>query len=183
MTPRNLSRRSSGPLVVAVAVLAVAALLTACTGSGGDTDRQGPAPGPRQGQTQGQPPTSVRGDLVGLVLTNAALTREGGGVTLRFTIANQGEDTVTIGGLLSPNGLKVGPPYDASGVYLYDGNARKRYDVARDGDACRCAKVPLGIDPAQSLELFATFPDPGQPGELSAIVPHFAPLDGLRIQG
>jgi hypothetical protein len=128
---------------------------------------------------------SVRGDLVGLVLSGASLTREGGDVTLRATITNQHTESVTIGDLLGPNGLAVPSTasYQASGVYLYDGAARKRYDVLRDGDACRCSRVPLGIDPGQSLQVFATFRDPGQTRELSAVVPHFVPLEGLRIQG
>jgi hypothetical protein len=128
---------------------------------------------------------SVRGDLVGLVLSGASLTREGGQVTLRATITNQHTESVTIGDLLGPNGLAVPstPSYEASGLYLYDGAAGKRYAVLRDGDACRCSRIPLGIDPGQSLQVFATFRDPGQARELSAVVPHFVPLDGLRVQG
>jgi hypothetical protein len=169
-------RRLAGVALAA----ALVALLAACTG-GGSADRPEPQPG--SGRAQEQPPSTVRGDLVGLVLSGGSLTREAGGVTLRFTLVNQGRETVTIGDLLGPNGLAAPATFDDSGAYLYDGNARKRYDVLRDGDACRCAKVPLGIDPGQTLEFFATFPDPGSTGQLSAIVPHFAPLDGLRIQG
>jgi hypothetical protein len=182
MTARNLPRGPARRLAAAAAALAVAALLAACTGSGGDTDRQDPGSGPSPAGGRSQPPTSVRGDLSGLVLSGASLRREGNVVTLRFTISSQAEDTVTIGDLLGPNGLARPATFEASGAYLYDGTARKRYDVLRDGDACRCAKVPLGIDPGQTLELFATFPDPGQTAELSAVVPHFAPLDGLKIQ-
>jgi hypothetical protein len=163
------------------AVLAL--LLAACTsgGSGGNSEQR-PASGPAQ---QAQAPTSVRGDLVGLVLSGASLTREGGGVTLRARITNQHTESVTIGDLLGPNGLAVPstPSFEASGVYLYDGAARKRYDVLRDGDGCRCSKIPLGIDPGQTIELFATFPDPAPIDRVSAIVPHFVPLDGLQIQG
>jgi hypothetical protein len=166
--------RARGWLASAAAALVV--LLAACT-SGPPASNPEPQPGGDQ-----VAPASVRGDLVGLVLTGGSLTREGGGVTLRFTITNQGKETVTIGDLLGPGGLAVPATFDASGAYLFDGHARKRYDVARDGKACRCAKVPLGIDPGQALELFATFPDPGQTGALSAIVPHFPPLDGLQIQ-
>jgi hypothetical protein len=171
--------RGRGWLGSAAVAAVLVALLAACTGGppASNPERQ-----PGRGQAQAPPPASVRGDLVGLVLTGGSLTREGGGVTLRFTITNQGQEAVTIGDLLGPGGLTAPATFDASGAYLYDGNARKRYDVARDGKACRCAKVPLGIDPGQALELFATFPDPGQTGELSAIVPHFPPLDGLQIQ-
>jgi hypothetical protein len=153
--------------------------LAACT-SGSPPNNPGQQPG--TGQAPASPPTDVRGDLVGLVLTNGTLAREGGGVTLRFTVANQGEEAVTIGDLLGPGGLSPST-FEASGVYLYDGAARKRYDVVRDGNACRCSKVPLGIDPGQTLQLFASFPEPAQASELSAIVPHFPPLDGMRIQG
>jgi hypothetical protein len=180
MTPWNLLRARTKRLPAALAALTVATLLAACTGSGGTTDRQGP--GPAGGQAQQQPPTSARGDIAGLVLSGASLRRDGGGVTLRFTISSQAEDTVTIGDLLGPGGLTAPPTFDASGAYLYAGRTRKRYGVLRDGDTCRCAKVPLGVDPGQAVELFATFPDPGQSTELSAVVPHFAPLDGLRIQ-
>jgi hypothetical protein len=184
MTARNLPRGPARRLAAAVAALAVAALLAAaCTGSGGEVDRRqdpGAGPGPAGGRPQ--PPTSVRGDLSGLVLSGASLRREGNAVTLRFTISSRAEDTVTIGDLLGPNGLARPATFEASGAYLYDGTARKRYDVLRDGEACRCAKVPLGIDPGQTLELFTTFPDPGPTAELSAVVPHFAPLDGLKIQ-
>jgi hypothetical protein len=169
-------RRLAGVALAAVLVV----VLAACTGG---RSADSPQPQPGGGRAQGPPPASVRGDLVGLVLTGGSLTREAGGVTLRFTITNQGQETVTIGDLLGPNGLVAPATFEVSGAYLYDGTARKRYDVVRDGQACRCAKVPLGIDPGQALQLFATFPDPGSTGELSAIVPHFAPLDGLRIKG
>jgi hypothetical protein len=185
MTSRNPLRGPAGRLArAAAAALAAATLVVACTGSGGDdTPRQGGGRAAGGGPAQ-SPPASVRGDLSGLVLGDASLRREGGGVTLRATVTNQGEDSVTIGDLLGPGGLTRPPIYDSSGVYLYDGNARKRYQVLRDADACRCSKVPLAIEPGQKLELFATFPDlPGPRGELSAVVPHFPPLDGLRIQG
>jgi hypothetical protein len=180
--PRDLGRagRRLAGAARTLAVTVVVLVAAACTATPPANNADQRAAG---GQAQQQPPTNLRGDLVGLVLSGGSLAREGGRVTLRFRIANQGQDTVTIGDLLGPNGLKVPPSYDASGVYLYDGNARKRYDVVRDGDACRCAKIPLGVDPGQTLELFAAFPDPGQVDQLSAIVPHFPPLDGLRIQG
>jgi hypothetical protein len=179
MTLWNLLRGPTRRLVATVAALVVATLLAACTGWGGTTDGQGPAPA----GGQQQPATSVRGDIAGLILSGASLQREGDGVTLRFTITSQAEETVTIGDLLGPGGLTVPPTFDPSGAYLYDGRSRKRYDVLRDGDACgRCAKVPLGIDPGQAVELFAAFPDPGQAPELSAVVPHFAPLDGLKVR-
>jgi hypothetical protein len=164
---------------VAVAAVLVV-LLAACTRAPSASNPAESRPG--GSRAQGQPPAAIRGDLVGLVLIGGSLTREGDGVTLRFTVANRGRESVTIGDLLGPNGLAAPATFEASGAYLFDGNAHKRYDVVRDGEACRCAKVPLGIDPGQALELFASFPDPGQTGELSAIVPHFPPLDGLRIQ-
>lgn len=179
MIARNRVRGAGGRLaVLAVVVLLVAA----CTGSGGGADRQGQGPAGGQAQQQPRPPASVRGDLVGLVLSGGAITREGGAITLRFRLTNQGTDATTLSDMLGPGGLTVPPTSDASGVYLYDGAARKRFDVARDGGACRCAKVPPSLDPGASIELFATFPDVGQAVALSAIVPHFAPLDGLKIQ-
>jgi hypothetical protein len=82
-------------------------------------------------------------------------------VTLRVTIRNQLTDAVTIGDLLGPNGLQVPPTFDASGLYLYDGKARNRYDVVRDAGTCRCAKVSINL--SQSLQVFGIFPDPAQP--------------------
>lgn len=181
MTATSLQHRPRGRRWLASAAVAAAlAALAACTGGGSTSS---PTPQPGGGRAQAQAPAVVRGDLVGLVLSGGSLTREGDGVTLRFSITNQGRDSVTIGDLLGPNGLAAPATFDASGAYLFDGTARKRYDVVRDGDTCRCAKVPLAVDPGQTLELFATFPDPGQVDQLSAMVPHFPPLDGLRIQG
>jgi hypothetical protein len=186
MSPQQRRQgRGRGWWLSATAVAAVLVVLPVACTSGRSTGGSQQSAGTGQGQQQAQVPVSVRGDLVGLVLSGASLTREGGGVTLRATITNQHTESVAIGDLLGPNGLAVpsAPRYEASGLYLYDGAARKRYDVLRDGDACRCSRVPLGIDPGQALQVFATFRDPGQVGEVSAVVPHFVPLDGLRIQG
>jgi hypothetical protein len=173
--PRGAAwRRTSA----AVAVLALAAALAACTGKDAKDDQPGPGGGPAQRAL-----ATVPGDVPGLILSAGSLRREGGEVTLRFTITNQNQAATTLGDLLTEVGTSG--TSDAAGVYLYDGNARKRYNVLRDqGGACRCStQVPLGLDPGQSAELSATFPDPGQTGAVSAVVPHFAPLDGLTIQG
>jgi hypothetical protein len=82
-------------------------------------------------------------------------------VTLRVTIRNQLTEAVTIGDLLGPNGLQVPPTFDESGLYLYDGKARNRYDVVRDAGTCRCAKVP--INPASRYRSSSSFPIPAQP--------------------
>jgi hypothetical protein len=162
----------------AAALVLVAALAAACTGK----DEQNHQPAPGGGQAQ-RALATVPGDVPGLVLSAGSLKREGGEVTLRFTVANQHQATTTLGDLLTEVG-KAGTS-DTAGVYLYDGNARKRYNVLRDqSGACRCSnQVPLSLEPGQSAELSATFPDPGQTGVVSALVPHFAPLDGLTIQG
>jgi hypothetical protein len=171
------SRAGRRPAAAAL-VLLLLALAAGCTGK----DEQRPPPRPGGGQEQGALVT-VPGDVPGLILSAGSLKREGGEVTLRFTVTNQNQATTTLGDLLTEAG-KAGSP-DTAGVYLYDGNARKRYNVLRDqGGACRCSRqVPLGLEPGQSVELSATFPDPGQTGAVSALVPHFAPLDGLQIQG
>jgi hypothetical protein len=161
----------------AAAAVALAGLLAGCTGGGDDQD-QPAAPGGRKEA----PLAVVRGDVPGLVLSAGSLKREDGGVTLRFTVTNNFKDSTTVGDLFGTPGGS--PTFDTAGVYLYDGAARKRYDPARDGEACRCSKVQLGLDSGKSIELFATFGDlPQTTGELSAVVPHFAPLDGLKIQG
>jgi hypothetical protein len=162
----------------AVLVLLLLALAAGCTGK----DKENGQPGPGGGQPQ-RALATVPGDVPGLVLSAGSLKREGGEVTLRFTVANQGQATTTLGDLLTEVG-KAGTS-DTAGVYLYDGNTRKRYNVLRDqSGACRCSnQVPLSLEPGQSAELSATFPDPGQTGVVSALVPHFAPLDGLTIQG
>jgi hypothetical protein len=161
------------------AALVVAAVLAAgCTGK----DQRDDQPRPGGGQPQ-RALATVPGDVPGLILSAGSLRREGGEVTLRFTVTNQNQATTTLGDLLTETG-KAGTS-DTAGVYLYDGNTRKRYNVLRDqSGACRCSnQVPLGLEPGQSAELSATFPDPGQTGVVSALVPHFAPLDGLQIQG
>jgi hypothetical protein len=159
-------------------VLALAAALAACTGRSRDRDEPGPGGRPAQRAL-----ATVPGDVPGLILSAGSLRREGGEVTLRFTVTNQNQQATTLGDLLTEVGTSG--TSDVAGVYLYDGNARKRYNVLRDqAGACRCSsQVPLSLEPGQSAELSATFPDPGQSGEISALVPHFAPLDGLRIQG
>jgi hypothetical protein len=173
-SPRPGRRRGAA----AVLVLLLLALAAGCTGK----DKENGQPGPGGGQPQ-RALATVPGDVPGLVLSAGSLKREGGEVTLRFTVANQGQATTTLGDLLTEVG-KAGTS-DTAGVYLYDGNARKRYNVLRDqSGACRCSnQVPLSLEPGQSAELSATFPDPGQTGVVSALVPHFAPLDGLTIQG
>jgi hypothetical protein len=173
-SPRPGRRRGAA----AVLVLLLLALAAGCTGK----DKENGQPGPGGGQPQ-RALATVPGDVPGLVLSAGSLKREGGEVTLRFTVANQHQATTTLGDLLTEVG-KAGTS-DTAGVYLYDGNARKRYNVLRDqSGACRCSnQVPLSLEPGQSAELSATFPDPGQTGVVSALVPHFAPLDGLTIQG
>jgi hypothetical protein len=182
MNPQQRPHGRRGRRAWAVAaILMLVGVLAACTSgrSGGNDDQRAGGAHPQPAQA----PTSVRGDLVGLVLSGVSLTREGGGVTLRATITNQHPESVTIGDLLGPNGLEVPPTYDASGLYLYDGSAHKRYEVLRDGGSCRCSKVPLAVEPGQSLQVYATFADPARSDQLSAVVPHFAPLDGLQIKG
>jgi hypothetical protein len=176
-SPRGPARRRA---VTAAALVLAATLAAACTGND-DKQRDQPAPG-GGGQPQ-RALATVPGDVPGLILSAGSLTREGGEVTLRFTVTNQNQATTTLGDLLTEVG-KAGTS-DTAGVHLYDGNTRKRYNVLRDqSGACRCSnQVPLSLEPGQSAELSATFPDPGQTGEVSALVPHFAPLDGLKIQG
>jgi hypothetical protein len=173
--PRGAAWRRAA---TAATVLALAAALAACTGDDAKDDQPGPGRGPAQRAL-----ATVPGDVPGLILSAGSLRREGGEVTLRFTVTNQNQQATTLGDLLTEAGTSGRS--DVAGVYLYDGNARMRYNVLRDqAGACRCSsQVPLGLDPGQSAELSATFPDPGQSGEISALVPHFAPLDGLRIQG
>jgi hypothetical protein len=162
----------------AAAALAMAVLLAGCGLFGGDDGDDQPPQDSRQAQG---PLATVRGDVPGLVLSAGSLKREGGVVTLRFTVTNHNQAATTLGDLFGEAGKAN--TSDAGGVYLYDGAARKRYDVVRDGEVCRCSKIPLGIEPGQAVDLFASFRDlPAQTGEVSAIVPHFAPLDGLRIQ-
>ena len=161
--------RPAAALAVLLA-LAVALLVGACTGKKKD-----------DGQAGGKataPLASVRGDVPGLVLSAGSLKRDGGNVTLRFTITNQGGAAVTIGDLLGKPG--TANAHDTGGVTLYDGTNRKRY-VPSDQTP---TNVPLGLDPGKSVELSTAFP--GVPdsasGDLSALVPHFAPLDGLKVQ-
>ena len=172
------SSRAGRRRASAAAALVLVAALAACTGK----DEQNHQPAPGGGQAR-RALATVPGDVPGLILSAGSLKRAGGEVTLRFTVTNQSQATTTLGDLLTEVG-KAGTS-DTAGVYLYDGNARKRYNVLRDqSGACRCSsQVPLGLEPGQSAELSATFPDPGQTGEVSALVPHFAPLDGLKIQG
>jgi hypothetical protein len=84
-----------------------------------------------------------------------------GGVTLRVTIRNQLTDAVTIGDLLGPNGLQVPPTFDASGLYLYDGKARNRYDVVRDAGTCRAPRCRSTS--ASRYRSSSSFPIPAQP--------------------
>jgi hypothetical protein len=152
--------------------LAAAVLLGACTGRHDDR-------GKAAGKPAGAPLASVRGDIPGLVLGGGSLQRAGTGLTLRFTISNLTGDNVTIGDLLGKPG--TANSNDTGGVSLYDGANRKRY-LPSDQTV---STVPLGIDPGRSVELSTTFPDVPQSAsaELSALVPHFAPLDGLKVQG
>ena len=163
-------RYVTGSLAVLLA-LAVALLLGACTGKKKD-DGQG-------GGKATAPLASVRGDVTGLVLSAGSLKRDGANVTLRFTITNQGGSTVTIGDLLGKPGSANS--HDTGGVTLYDGANRKRYLPSDQTPTT----VPLGLDPGKSVELTTTFPDvpDSAGGDLSALVPHFAPLDGLTVQG
>jgi hypothetical protein len=162
------------PLAPALAVLlslALALLLGACTGK--DKDKgSGQAGGAASG-----PLASVRGDIPGLVVGGGSLKRDGGNVVLRFTITNQTGNNVTIGDLLGKQG--TANSNDTGGVSLYDGNARKRYVPSEQTPTT----VPIGLDPGKSVELSSTFTGvPDGAGEMSALIPHFAPLDGLKVQ-
>jgi hypothetical protein len=157
------------PVLAVLLSLAVALLLGACTGK----DKGNGQPG---GKASG-PLASVRGDIPGLVVGGGSLERDGGNVVLRFTITNQTSNNVTIGDLLGKQG--TANSNDTGGVSLYDGNARKRY-VPSDQTP---TTVPIGLDPGKSVELSTTFPGvPDGAGEMSALIPHFAPLDGLKVQ-
>ncbi len=158
------------PVLAVLLTMAVALLLGACTGKDKADDQAG-------GKASG-PLASVRGDIPGLVLGGGSLERDGGNVVLRFTITNQTGNNVTIGDLLGKQG--TANSNGTGGVSLYDGIARKRY-VPSDQTP---TTVPIGLDPGKSVELSTTFPGvPETAGDISALVPHFAPLDGLKIQG
>ncbi len=170
-TTMHRTRPATAQAVAILLTLAVALLLGACTGKKKD-----------DGQAGGKataPLASVRGDVPGLVLSAGSLKRDGGNVTLQFTITNQGSNNVTIGDLLGKPG--TANSHDTGGVSLYDGANRKRYLPSDQTPTT----VPLGIDPGKSVELSTTFPDvpDSASGDLSALVPHFAPLDGLEVQG
>jgi hypothetical protein len=169
-TRSQLTRPARRQALAVLLALAVALLLGACTSKDKDNRQAG-------GKASG-PLASVRGDVPGLVLSAGSLKRDGTNVTLRFTITNQTSNTVTIGNLLGKPG--TANPSDTGGVSLYDGANRKRY-VPSDQTV---TSVPLSVDPGKSVELSTTFPDVPETasGELSALVPHFAPLDGLKVQ-
>jgi hypothetical protein len=171
-TPHPKAARPATTQAIAVLLtLAVATLLGACTGKHKDD-------GKAAGKPSGGPLASVRGDIPGLVLGGGSLERAGTNVTLRFTITNLTGNNVTIGDLLGKPG--TANSNDTGGVSLYDGANRKRY-LPSDQTV---TTVPLGVDPGRSVELSTTFPDVPEAAsaELSALIPHFAPLDGLKVQ-
>jgi len=123
------------------------------------------------------------GEKPGFTLTVTELKRASGGtVTLKFTIANGGTESMSFGNdMVDPS--NSGVDYNSiGGVHLIDPVNKKKFFVVRDSDnRCLCSRDLGSIAPGKALNLWAKFPAPPDVPRVSVVVPHFMPMDDVPI--
>ena len=120
---------------------------------------------------------STDGENAGTTAIVQSLKRSGNAVTLRFTIVNDSNQS------LSGNLLSGHDTFTADGSYLVDTTGKKKYEIIRDSDGhCICSQRIPNFQPKSSANLWAKFPAP--PDSVTKIgvnIPHFIPLDDVPI--
>jgi len=126
---------------------------------------------------------SSDGEQTGTRAVITELKRGGSTVTLKFTIYNDSNTELSIGGKFNASGYKENGGRSFSGIHLLDSVSKKKYFVAADSDGnCLCSEGVNDIPPKTQISLWAKFPAP--PDNIQKItvqIPHFIPVDDVPI--
>lgn len=123
------------------------------------------------------------GEQTGSRVVITDLKRGGSTVTLKFTIYNDSNTELNIGGRFNASGYKENGGRSFSGIHLIDSVAKKKYFVAADSDGnCLCSEGVNNIPPKTQISLWAKFPaPPDSVQKITVEIPHFIPVDDVPI--
>lgn len=128
---------------------------------------------------------STDGETPNVTLDVTQLKRDRGNtITLRFTVRNGSSESLAF----SSNWMgdhQISSDYRAvGGIHLLDPVNNQKYFVVRDSErTCVCSRDVQDLAPGQSVNLWAKFPAPPAGVEaVTIVVPHFIPMDDVRIQ-
>lgn len=109
-----------------------------------------------------------------------SLRRDRDLVTLRFTLVNNGTESVSVANRFGGAGSR-----SFTGVYLIDPVAKKKYLTVLDAEGnCVCSSNLTNVEPGERLEAFATFAAPPPSVEkVTVVIPSFQPADNVTITG
>lgn len=181
------------PFVACGVTLVCAAALTACGSATGQTSSQARATHAQAASSsQAAGSTSTAAPTPAQTLAHRSVSkgeaelevydlyRHGKLVTLEFGLRSTGEEPISANYLLSPNYATD----DVSGVYLVDGQNKKKYLPARAGDECICSSRlhQHGVGAGHTQYLYATYGAP-EDGVRSVDItfPHFGTLKDIKI--
>jgi hypothetical protein len=101
---------------------------------------------------------------------------EGGTVTLRFQLLNDGEKPMKTYGVL-------GDLFTLDKVHLIDAKNKKKYLVVKDSaHKCLCSELKQDVVKGSKFNLWAKFPaPPADVQKISVIVPAFEPVESVPI--
>lgn len=120
---------------------------------------------------------SSDGETPGTKVVVQQLQRSGDAVTLRFSLVNSSDQTIT------GNFLSGRETFTVDGVYLVDTVGKKKYEVIHDtAGHCVCSQKLANIQPKATLNLWAKLPAPPETvGKIGVSIPHFIPIDSVPI--
>jgi len=120
---------------------------------------------------------SSDGETPGTKVVVQQLQRGGDAVTLRFSLVNNSDLT------LSGNFFFGQESFTVDGVYLVDTVGKKKYEVIHDSAGhCVCSQRLANIQPKATLNLWAKLPAPPETvGKIGVSIPHFIPIDNVPI--
>jgi len=123
---------------------------------------------------------SAEGELPGLRVELQELKRTAGDtLTLKLVFANTGQKDVVL------DAFGAQEVYSIGGIHLIDIEGKKKYFVASDADGkCLCSRDLGRVNPGARVSLWAKFPaPPADVQKISVVVPHFAPIEEIPIDG
>jgi hypothetical protein len=119
----------------------------------------------------------AEGQTPGVKVVIRDLKRDDGGtVTLRFQLVNDGEQALKTYGVL-------GEYHDMDYVNLIDAKNKKKYLVVKDSARkCVCSTLKQEVSKGGRVNLWAKFPaPPADVQKISVIVPGFEPVESVSI--
>jgi hypothetical protein len=124
------------------------------------------------------------GEVSGTKIVITELKRAGATLTLKFTIYNNANAELNVGGRFNAPDYKDNGGRSFSGIHLIDSVAKKKYFVAADSDGnCLCSEHVDDLKPNTQLSLWAKFPAPADNVQkITVQIPHFIPVDDVSIR-